>query len=104
MRIWGKQSRVKMVVPVISAEKQLEIFAVDLETPLLVGVLALLAGMEEQGKEQVMICELKDSDRAFYAGGISKIADAQEQIISLVLKGNEAKRGGRQTTDARRRT
>jgi len=79
--------------PVIGPEKLLEIFAVDPETPWLLAVLSVLAGREEIQKEQSAICELPDSQRAFYSGGVREMADAQEQIIDLVKKGNELMKG-----------
>jgi len=79
--------------PVVSAEKLLEIFAVDSETPWLQAVLSVLAGREEVKKEEAAICELPDAQRAFYAGGVREIADAQEQILDLVKKGNDLKKG-----------
>lgn len=79
--------------PVVSAEKLLEIFAVDPETPWLLAVLSVLAGREEVKKEEVAICELPDSQRSFHAGGVREMADAQEQILDLVKRGNELKKG-----------
>ena len=100
MRIWGKRlNKITVVnlqkIPPMSAEKLLEIFAVDPETPWLLAVLAVLAGIEEMTKERIMIGEMEDSLRAFYSGGIRHIAEAQEEIIKLVEKGNEAKLNGR---------
>jgi len=86
--------------PQISAEKLLEYFAVDPETPLLKAVLAVLAGREEERKEEIMLANLTDSQRALCAGGLKEAAEAQEEIINLVKKGNEAKKGrpgGRRT-------
>ena len=79
--------------PAIPAETLLEIFAVDPETPWLLAVLSILAGREEIQKEQAAICELPDSERAFYSGGVREMADAQEQILDLVKKGNELMKG-----------
>lgn len=97
MRFWktsnNAATRIVTNIPGMNAEKLLEIFAVDPETPWLTAVLSVLAGMEEIAKENVAVCTLKDSERAFYAGGISVAAEMQERIIELVKKGNEAKRG-----------
>ena len=79
--------------PEISAEKLLESFAVDPDTPLLVAVLHVLKGIEEIAKENVSVCKMPDPERAFYAGGISMAAEVQERIMDLVEKGNQAKRG-----------
>jgi hypothetical protein len=93
---WFKK---KMIViekkPVLDEDKLLEAFSVDPETLLLRGVLAVLAGLEEIAKERTATRGIGDSDRAFYAGGIDHIAEAQERIIELVRQGNEEKRGNR---------
>lgn len=93
---WFKK---KMIViekkPVLDEDKLLEAFSVDPETLLLRGVLAVLAGLEEIAKERTATRGIRDSDRAFYAGGIDHIAEAQERIIELVRRGNEEKRGNR---------
>lgn len=93
----GQGSRITLVYikkpPVIGPEKLLEIFAVDPETPWLLAVLSVLAGREEIQKEQSAICELPDSQRAFFSGAVREMADAQEQILDLVEKGNELMKG-----------
>jgi hypothetical protein len=79
--------------PEISAEKLLESFAVDPETPLLAAVLHVLKGIEEIAKENASVCKMPDSERTFFAGGIAVAGEAQERIMDLVEKGNAAKRG-----------
>lgn len=95
--VYAPKSKITLVhiqkPPVIDAAKLLEIFAVDPETPWLQAVLSVLAGREEVKKEEAAICELTDSQRSFHAGGIREMADAQEQILDLVKKGNEVKKG-----------
>lgn len=97
--------------PTMPAEKILECMAVDPDTPLLVAILHVLKGIEEIENENVAAIGIPNADRTFYAGGISKIVEAQGVIIDLVKKGNDAKRGiksdggpaiasRRQTTDA----
>lgn len=95
---WRSGNKAEITAPAMSAEKLLEVFAVDPETPLLLGVLAVLAGNEERAVESVMGVELKDSERSGYAGEIRGLAEAQERIIELVQKGNDAKQG-RKTSD-----
>ncbi len=90
---WRKRKAKSVKVPEMNGKKLLECFAVDPETPLLVGVLCVLAGMEELDKESVAVCNLEDSARAFYAGGISRMMDAQERILELVKRANEGKTG-----------
>lgn len=98
----GQGSRITLVYiqkkPALSAEKLLEIFAVDPETPWLLAVLSVLAGREEIKKEEAAICELPDSQRSFYSGGVREMADAQEQILDLVKDGNELMKGRKQKT------
>ena len=84
--------------PEMSAAKMLECFAVDPDTPLLVAILHVLKGIEEIENENVAVIGIPDSDRTFYAGGVSKIVEAQGLIIDFVRKGNDAKRGIK-TTD-----
>jgi len=93
MKFWGKRIVIVEKTPAMSSDKLLECFAVDPDTPLLKGVLSVLAGIEEMGTENVSTCALKDSERTFYAGGISSMAEAQGRIIDLVKDGNAAKRG-----------
>ena len=90
-----KRKKEVRTVPVLDHKKLLACFAVDPETPLLVGVLCVLAGMEEQDKEGVAVAELPPDMRTFYAGGISRCADAQERILELVKKANEGREGER---------
>ena len=106
MKLWANRKRkVEITVaeifrrtPEMPAEKILECLAVDPDTPLLVAILHVLKGIEEIGVENVSICGIPDSDRTFYGGGISSIAEAQGLIIDLVKQGNDAKRG-KKTSD-----
>lgn len=82
-------------VPELTADKLLEYLAVDMETPLLVGVLHVLRGIEEIAKENASMCKLTAEERAWYAGQIAMAAEAQERIIELVEKGNLRKVEGR---------
>jgi len=79
--------------PVWPAEKIVEALSVDPETPLLQGVLAVLAGMEEMEKEMAAMPKLGEAERAFVCGKLAMAGEAQERILELVRVGNERKKG-----------
>lgn len=92
----NRQSPVDNVLrhaPVMSAEKILEALAVSPDTPIVQAFLNVLAGLEEVAKEQTANPKLPDSERAYYAGGIGALAEAQIRIEELIEEGNRRKRG-----------
>lgn len=79
--------------PVMSSERIMEALAVPPETPIVQAVLNVLAGLEEVAKEQVAIPKLPDNERAYYAGGIGSLAEAQLKITEILEEANKRKRG-----------
>jgi len=93
---WWRERNLNDVInkaPVMSSEKIMEALAVPPETPIVQAVLNVLAGLEEIAKEQTAIPKLPDSERAYYAGGIGSLAEAQLRIDEIITEANRRKRG-----------
>jgi hypothetical protein len=96
MFLFEKRQKLENVLrhaPVMSSEKIMEALAVPPETPIVQAVLNVLAGLEEVAKEQTAIPKLPDSERAYYAGGIGSLAEAQLRIDEIITEANKRKRG-----------
>jgi len=74
----------------LDAEKMLRAFAVPETNELLLGVTALLIGMERIAKSNLLPPHMEQDARDYYAGALWCATEAQNWLAKLVQKGNQA--------------
>lgn len=80
-------------IPEMSKDQLLVCFKVDPGTPLLVGVIHVLKGLEEIAKENVSTPRQDSHEKAHYGGAIAALAEAQERLSDIVERANKTARG-----------
>jgi hypothetical protein len=107
--MFGKHAARKRIGPTyeeriapMEHKRQLEALNVPDDHPVLAAVLSILRGIEELAKQSVTLPHLQPEERAYYAGGMSIMGEAQEIVLQRVDEARDAAQGkGRPTRCAR---
>jgi hypothetical protein len=80
-------------IPELKESEIIQALGVERDNPLLVAVMHILNGYEEMAVDATARANQSAEERAFHAGGIGWLADAQERILALAEEGRK-RRGG----------
>ncbi|MCK9599137.1 MAG: hypothetical protein M0R06_08860 [Sphaerochaeta sp.] len=92
MRRWWRSRRTRELfarIPEMPESVIIEALGVDPQTPVLLALLHVLKGYEEMAVDAVAHRQLTAEERAYHAGGIAWLADAQERILQLAEEGRK---------------
>ncbi len=97
MSIWKRKLARDLFarIPELSREKLLQALGVEQDNPLLVAVTHVLKGYEEAATESAAQPKISESERAYHAGGIGWLAEAQEELLKLAEEGRAARAGSK---------
>ncbi|MDD8011874.1 MAG: hypothetical protein PHX05_00150 [Acidobacteriota bacterium] len=94
---WWRQHRTRELfarIPELSEKKILEALSVEKDNPLLVAIMHILKGYEEMAVDSAAGVDITAETRAYHAGGIGWLADAQERILQIAEEGRKRRAGG----------